>query len=430
MEVQIVEEKVLKQLLYIFSLYLGILFLNIGGFFTSFYAVNLFYIIVPISVLLSLFVGRYSWYIPSSSVYKLFWGFIFVYLIVSLASFFLVSIDENYPLIYNLRTFGYSIINVYIFYRLSILYRKYGKFELLLVLLGRISFIAMLLTALFPLFKIVPIDYIKASDSLMTLAHSYNIRLTGFYLNPNLTGYVANISLVFAMSLIIYKQRINLFAVSLFLVSIYISIRSFSKTAIIVTLILTMLFFLFLLLKKSFWLSSLYFQRRFLVFSALSLGLFLLFKSASWYQSLDEGQKQRIDQVFSIVYEAEINEKTTTHRSAIWDVGLNKIRNSPIIGNGFGSFDYFPEKGQGIHNMYLKIFGETGILIGLYYLFLHVLIFFTVFSEAKSHLKFLGLGLVMATMIFNFSNHNAFQTPIISMVYGLLLSFSNHHDKY
>ena len=68
----------------------------------------------------------------------------------------------------------------------------------------------MLLTALFPLFKIVPIDYIKASDSLMTLAHSYNIRLTGFYLNPNLTGYVANISLVFAMSLIIYKQSINL----------------------------------------------------------------------------------------------------------------------------------------------------------------------------------------------------------------------------
>ena len=417
--------KALNQLLFIFTFYLCILLFNIGGFFTSFYAVNLFYIIVPISILIAFLVGRYSFFIPNSDFTKVFWGFIFVYLTVSIISFHIYSYDEKYPLVYNLRTFGYSIINVYIFYRLSLIFHMHRKFDLLLTLFGRICLLAMLLTAFFPYFNIVPLDFTKASDSLMTIAHSYNIRLTGFYLNPNLAGYVANVSLVFAMTLLIFDKRFNLVAIVLFFLSIYISIRSFSKTAILVSLILSIVFFTFLFLKKQFWFSTVFKQRRFVVFTTLAIGFILVYKSATWYQSLDEGQKQRIDQVLSIVSEVEINEKTTTHRSEIWEIGVKKIERSPVIGYGFGSFDHFEDVGQGIHNMYLKIFGEAGFFIGLYYLLIHVLLIIPLYYEKNSHIQFLILGLMISTFIFNFSNHNAFITPIISMVYGVLLSFSN-----
>lgn len=420
---------VLHQLIGISLIYGIILLFNLGGFFTSFFALNIFYIIVPVSIAIALLVKRYSSNLLNSTEFKLYFFFLFSYLVVSLTSFYVVSYDEQYDIVYNLRTFAYSIINIYIFYKISVIFHYFRLFDRFLILNVLVLLFAMILTALFPYFNLVPLDYTKASDSLMSLTHSYNIRLTGYYLNPNLTGYIANIALVFGMTYFIFNKRLNLLAILLFVVSLYISIRSFSKTSIIITFLLLLLFAIFLLANKKFWFSKIFFERRLIFLILLVCGIYLLFESSKWYKNLDEGQRQRIDQVVSILFEQKINNQTTTHRSDIWQVGLDKFLNSPIIGNGYGSFEYFSEEGQGIHNMYLKIFGEAGIIIGVIYLFVHLLLFRIMYFEYRLHYRFLLLGLIIVTLVFNFSNHNAFHTSIISYVYGIILSFSCQYKE-
>lgn len=415
--------KIGNQLSVAFAIYGSLVLFNIGGFFTSFFAINLFYIIVPVSILLSFLVKRYSDHLQNSPEFKVYWFFLFSYLFVSIISFYVINPFSNYDIIYSLRTLFYSLINVYIFYKFAVIFQYFQKLDRFLVLNVVVLLLAMMLTSIFPYFNLVPLDYEKASDSLMTLAHSYNIRLTGYYLNPNLTGYIANVSLVFAMTYFMKNRKFNLLSILLIVLSIYISVRSFSKTSIIISIILLLLFFVFLIFYRKFWLSKEFAYRRITFFIFLFAIIYLFFQSSKWYSSLDEGQKQRIDQVFSILYEQEINEKTTTHRNEIWETGILKIKHSPVIGNGYGSFDYFPEEGQGIHNMFLKIFGEAGLLIGFFYFIFHLFLFRLAYNEKRYHYRFMLLALITITIIFNISNHNAFHTSIISYVYGFILSF-------
>lgn len=414
-------------ILIIFAIYSTIIILNVGGFFTSFYNINLFYAIVPISLLVMVvfnFCG--GGFIPSLEI-SLFSFSILSYLIVSVSSYLVFSYDTTYDLIYNLRTFSYSIINVYIFYIIVSVFIKMNSIDILLKTLFWIFFAAMLATSLFPYLGIVPLDYTKASDSLMSLSHSYNIRLTGFYLNPNLTGYMANISLVFSFFIFLKFRKSDLASLTLFLLSIYVSIRSFSKTSIIISFLLIGVSLIFVLANKAIWVARSNIWKRLII--VLIFGIFGIsgLKISEWYNTFDEGQKDRIDQVFSIISEGNLNRKTTTYRSEIWETGIDKIKISPLLGNGFGTFDYFPEKGQGIHNMYFKIFGEAGIIIGLIYLAMHFIILRLSFLNHNIDYRYLLIGLTTSTLIFNFSNHNAMQTSIISMVYGILLAFGTNY---
>ena len=322
---------------------------------------------------------------------------------------------------------GYSIINVYIYYIATSIFIRLNSLDLLLKILFWIFFIAILTTSLFPYLGIVPLDYTRASDSLMTLAHSYNIRLTGVYLNPNLTGYVANIATVFSFFLFLNMRKNNLAALILFFLSIYVSIRSFSKTSIIITILLVSISLIFILTKKEIWIGRNFKWKRILILLTIGLLGISGIKISDWYGKLDEGQKDRMEQVFSIISEGNLNKKTTTYRSEIWETGIVKIKDSPLFGNGFGTFDYFQEKGQGIHNMYFKIFGEAGLIIGLVYLILHFMIIRISFLHHNFRYRYLLIGLTASTLIFNFSNHNALQTSIISMIYGILLAFSSSY---
>jgi O-antigen ligase len=282
----------------------------------------------------------------------------------------------------------------------------------------------MVLTAMFPYFNITPLDYKKASDSLMSLTHSYSIRLTGFYLNPNLTGYISNIALVFALTSFLSIKKLNYLSIGLLFLSIYVSLRSFSKTSIIITLLILLLFFAFILFSRSFWFSKQLSNKRRFLFIVVLILFGVIIKGNLWLKDLDEGQRDRLSQVFSILVSGEFNKKTTTYRSEIWETGVVKIFESPFIGNGYGSFDYFEEEGQGIHNMFLKMFGEAGIFVGIVYLIFHLVVLRYIVLEREYSYKFMLMGLFLSTVIFNLSNHNAFQTYLISMVYGLILAFS------
>lgn len=409
---------------YSFIFYTIIVVLNLGGFLTSFYAINIFYFIVPVSVLISLLFSRFGPYEYASFEFSFYWYFVCFYLLVSCLSFFVISYNENFDIVYSLRTFFYSIINVFIYYRITIIYRSSNNINELIRTFLWLFLIAMVLTAMFPYFNITPLDYKKASDSLMSLTHSYSIRLTGFYLNPNLTGYISNIALVFALTSFLSIKKLNYLSIGLLFLSIYVSLRSFSKTSIIITLLILLLFFAFILFSRSFWFSKQLSNKRRFLFIVVLILFGVIIKGNLWLKDLDEGQRDRLSQVFSILVSGEFNKKTTTYRSEIWETGVVKIFESPFIGNGYGSFDYFEEEGQGIHNMFLKMFGEAGIFVGIVYLIFHLVVLRYIVLEREYSYKFMLMGLFLSTVIFNLSNHNAFQTYLISMVYGLILAFS------
>ena len=83
-----------------------------------------------------------------------------------------------------------------------------------------------------------------------------------------------------------------------------------------------------------------------------------------------------------------MNEETTTLRSEGWEIAFGKILNRPIFGNGLGRLHNMKDhNGLGVHNVYLILWGESGIIP---FLLLLVMIFYFFF---KGHFIFRDPGL-------------------------------------
>lgn len=229
----------------------------------------------------------------------------------------------------------------------------------------------------------------------------------GLFANPNEAGIASCVCLALLMYLnVIRKSRKYIFLMVIPVIGVF---ASFSKAAM---LLLFLLVFLFILFKRS--------KVQISIFVLVALPIFFVISSFDFSLLNDFGfsdvQVRRLQQVFDIVAGDGLNEGTTSSRSLLWGFGYEMFLNEPFFGNGLGSLhhmDYiineFGEP-QGVHNLYLMLLGESGIVPFL--LVISPLVFTFVVSLFKSILfnnvsYFLSFTLLFIFFVDAMATHNS-----------------------
>ncbi|MEE1658407.1 O-antigen ligase family protein [Microvirga sp. CF3062] len=198
------------------------------------------------------------------------------------------------------------------------------------------------------------LDYVAASD-----------RASGLFVNPNEAGIAALLSLVLIYA---YPPRRKFMSFLQAAIAFSALALTFSKTGI---LTLTLLMALVLLQKRSLWLSCL----TIIIFALAALAL--LYISESDLVHLTYDQRVRIADILSI-FGGEISDQTTTGRTDLWAVGIQRILEQLPWGGGIGTFHalegtrrtvMYPDDSTrimfgnwlGVHNAYLMVLGEAGL---------------------------------------------------------------------
>lgn len=188
-------------------------------------------------------------------------------------------------------------------------------------------------------------------------------RYSGFFSNANEAG-IISLSTFVLMLWMYDKSKFFVYLLGA-IISALAVFFTFSKSSIICLFILIIVYLL--TLRK--------FSGLFLVLLVFSFSGLLFFMPELFIDDLNISQENRLQSV-QLFLSGNVNADTTTGRTELWKLGLSHaVDNLLIVGSGLGSFHSL--KGamieydvvQGVHNTYLMLLGEAGILVlGLFVL--------------------------------------------------------------
>jgi O-antigen ligase len=352
------------------------------------------------------------------------------YLGVSLVSNFLFG--KTHPDIdvpYEVRSVLYNLLIVFVTYRFVQLHINLQREATILKLIFGISIVGCLLTLYSGTFGLYTVELRSYLDDPRSIIEE---RLSGVYLNPNLAGYAANIGLVVSFCFL-FGKRVSVKIVGLLgvLLCFVTAAATFSKTSILQCLLITGLF---LLTTIFHWQKIGASVRKHILVVAAIIILVLVQAIAYVYASIDTlmpEQQERVKQIEQLLTSGTLNSEITTSRSDAFDDGIVQIAQHPFIGNGFGSFMMLKNASErvgeklGIHNSFLLVLGDAGIFVFLLYLGMHVLLLLGIWKLQSVQLKFFGMTLLAATIVYNTTSHEALANPIQGAVLGILLALAS-----
>lgn len=232
-----------------------------------------------------------------------------------------------------------------------------------LVLLKNILFISCILVvlsdALRP-FQVAPENLGLGAVQMMQGLEAAD-RASGLFENPNEAAMIALYCIVLVVAL---PSRSALLRILQGSVAVAALIMTFSKTGMLVLMFLTGLFLIT--------------RRSFLALALSGLGLVVAF-SGMWFVfnndllNLSWEQRERLSDVLNLAG-GEFNTRSTTGRNVLFDVGIEMIKGNLPWGGGLGEFHAMEggirkisggielNEWLGVHNTYLMILGEAGLL--------------------------------------------------------------------
>lgn len=186
-------------------------------------------------------------------------------------------------------------------------------------------------------------------------------RLTYAGINSNRAGIAAAFSIVICVYYI-YKDGFRLSNV-LIIPSVFIVVTSVSKKAFLIVILGVFLFFLFCSINKRNYIKNVL---NFLLISSIFLlmGLFISqFRFMSHIRDRFEGM------ISGFIYgsDSEDVDYSTYERLYLLDSGLEIIKSKPILGVGLDNAQHFNIYNAYLHNNYLEIFADLGIIGFLIY---------------------------------------------------------------
>lgn len=220
-------------------------------------------------------------------------------------------------------------------------------------------------------------------------------RYSGFYINPNAAGFICLVG--YGLSFEAQNRRFRLILQVIFTI---MGLLTFSRTFIALWL-LTNLISVKIDIKNI---------RVFLY----GFGLLTVFVIFSEFLPV---QNPRLEQIKALingeqVRTAEISEDS---RTETWSLYYDALFDSPLLGSGYNSFSgYSHISPVGVHNAYLKIWGEAGILVFIFFIAMYIIMLwdtFKIFTIAP-HLFLIAITLVL----FLTTNHNYFETGYILFI--------------
>jgi O-antigen ligase len=238
----------------------------------------------------------------------------------------------------------------------------------------------------------------------------------GFFANPNEGGILS----VIGLGLLLATQLPGYQKILFYTILLINSVLTFSKSAMLLFGLVSIAAFLTSTSKVKF------------RYSFVILGAFMVaaYVAPIFYDNLDRVQKRRIDQVLAIATQGEINADTTSSRSELWKIGLDKINDNVLFGNGLGQLHHM--KGgisslgvdQGVHNVFLMLWGEAGLFVLIGFIFFCCAYLFNWFVLIKTMPKeILTITMVsfMCLMMDMMSAHNVLNLRMHNLFLGVSL---------
>ena len=232
-------------------------------------------------------------------------------------------------------------------------------------------------------------------------------RYSGFYLNPNTASLICLVG--YALTII----KLNRWKSLAFFFTLF-GFLTLSRTFILTWIILSLIYLIY--------------NRKELIKSFIIVGLaILLLINFSEKLKLETSRFDLLVGLFSGQIDTGVISKNS--RQDQWSVFYNSIYESPIIGNGFRAFSSSSTEndGQGVHNTFLLILGESGFFPFL----LLIILFFFLFKKCYNlRKKNLTLILLMFILFIQFLvSHNFFDNGLILFIFLniiFLLNFNNN----
>ncbi len=173
--------------------------------------------------------------------------------------------------------------------------------------------------------------------------------------------------------LVFKSVTIKIFMGSLTLLCVFIAIRSSSRSAIVVFLLILFSYLLFQIIQNK---DS--FQRLSLTYF---LSVIVLFCCLIWFLAIPENAKDRISTVIQIpgqIIAYILNDEQESYKNIvrlpIWNNAITRFKENPLFGVGYGS-EYYNEilnkKFIHPHSIFFQFMAETGIIgLGTFLLFI------------------------------------------------------------
>jgi O-antigen ligase len=236
-------------------------------------------------------------------------------------------------------------------------------------------------------------------------------RFSGINLNANQAGYFAVIGLILQLHWYLRNaSRMSLFNSAIIAFAIFLT---FSKTAYLMGLIILGYFLFLLLTSRSFGVKLL--AQGVIGLIVGGALLFVVF-SDSIFQ-LIESQQERLFE-FGSFLSGEVNEETTTYRTTLASYAVDKIAEAPLFGQGFRTFSLM-DISKGVHNQYLLLWGEAGLMALFGYLWL-LSFYFRNAGKLNNNLKFLIRTLVIVIAMYSLTNHNMYGNKGLMLMFALI----------
>ncbi len=352
--------------------------------------------------------------------------FIIIFLIIAYpVTLFYGEVHKTVDVPLLIRSCGYNLIVTFSCYKFTLFAAQRGNFEQLMD-----GFLAILIVGSLVTIFALPLGFITFQYANPPNLISLD-RMAGFYMNPNDAGYEANLTMILGIAILLRSEgsigRI-LFAFLGILAGIGATIASFSKSALIIFILVLLIALVIYVL--SYAVLSLK-TRRFgnIFFAVLFYGVLQLFILVGiFFDDLLPSQQRRIEQI-GLILTGKADKSDTSNRADLAILGFEKISDRPLLGTGLGSFVHLLDAGSatgddvGIHNVFIRVWGEGGIIsFFLFMTFWGLLIWQSLFIPIP-WIRLVAICFAITTIVFGLTNHNLLENNLLGAVIGFVCAF-------
>jgi O-antigen ligase len=206
-------------------------------------------------------------------------------------------------------------------------------------------------------------------------------RYSGFYLNPNPAGVICLVG--FSLSFGIKNVKLKLIGQLIFS---FAGIITLSRYFISIWILLNLI--------------SVIVNKKNLIAPLISVVvlLFIISFSSSSFK-LNTLRFEALQSIFSSNENLRTGSITNNSRDETWASYYDIILSKPFIGNGYKKIGEQNSLGGGVHNTYLLVLGEAGILPFIILIWIVVSLLLKGFKEYKSNLHYFLLAIVITTFL-------------------------------
>ena len=259
---------------------------------------------------------------------------------------------------------------------------------------------------------------IAASPTLISyglpLIQYHSFRHSGPYIDPNNAGIVGCLTITMAINFLRFSKykKLAYLAISTGFIAV---LSTGSKTAIVVSLIVVVFFLSFG-------------SRRINILLPLTLlTVFIVIFWEEIFVLLFQQHLNRLTPILALIYGETLNSSDIlTDRGLLWQLGIQQAMESPIFGHGFSQAQQLEgapylknDKRLGVHNIYLLMIIEAGIIpVLLYFLYLF-LILRLFFSTPISAARDIVIGWTFVLILVGNTFHHLFTLKVLAFIIGL-----------